>query len=70
MSLSPVFDWISGVGYGAGFWYGEICEARDGGIIDEGVYALGGVRFDNLDVVREMGFGGALILGDAWRIGV
>ena len=70
VSLSPVFDSISKVGYGAAFSYGEICEARDGGSIDEGVYALGGVRFDNLDVVREMGFGGALILGDAWRIGV
>ena len=41
-----------------------------GGWVSPGRAGHGGVRFDNLDVVREMGFGGALILGDAWRIGV
>ena len=31
------------------------------------VMALGGVTFDKLDAVRQMGFGGGMILGDAWR---
>ena len=31
------------------------------------VMALGGVTFARVDEVLQMGFGGAMILGDAWR---
>ena len=67
VSLSPVFDSISKRGYRAAFSRSEIEAARAEGIIDGRVYALGGVRFEDIDLVKDMGFGGALILGDAWR---
>ena len=67
MSLSPIFDSISKQGYRAAFTAEELERARQEGIIDRRVMALGGVTFDKLDAVRQMGFGGGMILGDAWR---
>jgi thiamine-phosphate pyrophosphorylase len=29
--------------------------------------ALGGVTFSKIEKVKQMGFGGAMILGDAWK---
>ena len=67
VSLSPIFDSISKRGYHSAFTAEEIREARDRGIIDDKVMALGGVTFGKLDDVLRMGFGGAMILGDAWK---
>lgn len=67
MSLSPVFDSISKQGYRSAFSRDEILAAHRDGIIDSRVMALGGVTFDRIPEVLEMGFGGAMILGDAWR---
>ncbi len=67
MSLSPIFDSISKQGYKAAFTPQEIEEARQQGVINSKVLALGGVRFSTIDDVIRMGFGGAMILGDAWK---
>ena len=67
MSLSPIFDSISKQGYRSAFTAEQIAEARQQGLIDERVMALGGVTFDKVKQVLEMGFGGAMILGDAWK---
>ena len=67
MSLSPIFDSISKVGYKSAFTEEELRKAHHEGIINERVMALGGVTFDNIDKVLKMGFGGGMILGDAWR---
>ncbi|MCD8265712.1 MAG: thiamine phosphate synthase [Prevotellaceae bacterium] len=67
VSLSPVFNSVSKRGYLAAFTAEQIDKARREGLIDERVFALGGVRLSMLEEVREMGFGGAMILGDAWR---
>ena len=67
LSLSPIFDSISKQGYHAAFTREMIEDARRRGIICQKVLALGGVTFDRLSEVREMGFGGGMILGDAWR---
>lgn len=67
MSLSPIFDSISKQGYRSAFTREQIAEARRAGIIDERVVALGGVTFDKVHDVIKMGFGGAMILGDAWK---
>lgn len=37
------------------------------GVIDKKVIAFGGVSLDNIGLVREMGFGGAMVLGDIWN---
>lgn len=67
MSLSPIFDSISKIGYRAAFTTTELAEARSQGIIDQRVMALGGVTFSRVNEVKQMGFGGAMILGDAWK---
>ena len=67
LSLSPIFDSISKSGYLAAFSYDDIAQAHSLGIIDHKVLALGGVTFDKIEAVHNMGFGGAMILGDAWR---
>lgn len=67
MSLSPIFDSISKSGYHSAFSKEQIAEARQQGLIDQRVMALGGVTFDKIKAVEQMGFGGAMILGDAWK---
>ena len=67
VSLSPIFNSVSKPGYYSAFTLEEIAQAVRNGIIDSRVYALGGVTFARLDDVRAMGFGGAMILGDAWK---
>ena len=67
MSLSPIFDSISKQGYRATFTTEELLKAHEQGIIDERVMALGGVTFDKISEIKQMGFGGAMILGDAWK---
>lgn len=67
VSLSPIFDSISKKGYLSAFTPEKIKNARRDGIIDEKVLALGGVTFERLAEVKELGFGGGMILGDAWR---
>ena len=66
LSLSPIFDSISKQGYLAAFTPEALAEARQQGIIDHHVMALGGVTFNRIAEVEAMGFGGAMILGDAW----
>lgn len=67
LTLSPIFDSISKQGYRSAFTPHELAVARRQGLIDQRVLALGGVTFARLDEVRAMGFGGGMILGDAWR---
>ena len=67
MSLSPIFDSISKQGYRSAFTREQLEVARDEGIIDTRVMALGGVTFERVSEVERMGFGGSMILGDAWR---
>ena len=67
VTLSPIFDSISKAGYRSAFTREEIVEAARKGIIDEKVMALGGVTFNKMKEVTAMGFGGGMILGDAWN---
>ena len=67
LSLSPIFDSISKQGYHSAFTAEDIAKAYEEGIIDHRVMALGGITFDKLQLVKQMGFGGAMILGDAWK---
>lgn len=67
VSLSPIFDSISKKGYKAAFTVKQIDEARKQGVIDHRVLALGGVTFNKIDDVLRMGFGGVMIMGDAWK---
>ncbi len=67
LSLSPIFDSVSKPGYHAAFTAQQLADARQEGLLTPRVLALGGVTFARLEQVRQMGFGGGMILGDAWR---
>lgn len=64
--LCPVFDSISKSGYSSHFTPEELRQAARYGLIDEHVYALGGIDGSRLREVEELGFGGAAMLGAAW----
>ncbi len=65
--LSPIYNSISKNGYNSTFTRQELEQARDGGIIDRRVIALGGINNDHLGEIRRLGFGGAAVLGDLWN---
>ncbi|MBQ7310413.1 MAG: bifunctional hydroxymethylpyrimidine kinase/phosphomethylpyrimidine kinase [Alistipes sp.] len=65
--LSPIFDSISKEGYRSAFTADELEALRDSGVIDSKVYALGGVTMNNLQRLKALGFGGAAMLGAAWK---
>lgn len=65
--LSPIFDSISKQGYTHHFSEEELIEAREKGIIDRQVFALGGVEADKLPLLQSYGFGGAALLGSLWK---
>ncbi|MDR0790377.1 MAG: thiamine phosphate synthase [Bacteroidales bacterium] len=65
--LSPVFDSISKHGYQSAFTLGQLQIAKDRGIIDQKVIAMGGVSKDRVEVLKALGFGGAALLGALWK---
>lgn len=65
--LSPIFDSISKSDYRAGFSDNDLRKASSLGIIDQRVMALGGVTANNMKFIRDLGFGGAVVLGDLWN---
>lgn len=64
--LRDVFDSISDANGKASFSYDQLKEAAHKGLIDKHVFALGGVRLENIKVLKELGFGGAVICNDLW----
>lgn len=65
--LSPIFDSISKEGYHSPFSRDELLEAKRKGILSKNVYALGGVTFENMNEIQNLGFYGAAILGAFWN---
>ena len=49
------------------FTMNDLEKAADNGLIDKKVYALGGMNTDNLQIARDLGFGGVVICGDLWN---
>ena len=64
--LSPIFDSISKQGYKSAFTEDELRRASEEGIIDEKVVALGGVTYDKISLLKDLGFGGAAMMGGAF----
>ena len=65
--LSPIFDSISKQGYGPSLSADMLRKAKEEGIIDDKVVALGGMSVERLPLVRSWGFGGVAFLGDVWN---
>ena len=67
VTLSPIFNSISKQGYCAAFTCEELKRAKELKIIDEKVVALGGIGLENIVQIKELGFGGAAVLGPIWK---
>lgn len=65
--LSPIFDSISKSDYTSAFDMDVLKEASSHGIINKKVMALGGITTENMDLIKDLGFGGFVILGDLWN---
>lgn len=65
--LSPIFDSISKEDYGAQFSPAQLRDYSRSRVIDRKVMALGGVELGNIKQIKELGFGGAVLLGDIWN---
>lgn len=64
--LSPIFNSISKQGYKSTFKISDLEKAQKEDIIDNKVFALGGIELSNLPIIKQLGFGGAAFLGDIW----
>ncbi|MDO4190287.1 MAG: thiamine phosphate synthase [Bacteroidales bacterium] len=67
LTLSPIFDSISKKGYASNFTVEELKKAANDGIINHKTIALGGVTTNRLPILKDIGFGGAALLGDVWK---
>lgn len=65
--ISPIFDSISKKGYNAGFSEAQIAAHKADGLIDNRVFAMGGVCPDNMQKLAAYGFSGAAVLGFIWE---
>lgn len=63
--MSPVFENICDVHYDV-YTPEELRIAQKQKIIDSKVMALGGINADNIITIKDMGFGGAVVLNDIW----
>lgn len=64
--LSPIYDSISKRVYQSNFTMEDLRKARNEGIIDQKVYALGGITEDKIAELESLGFGGTAMLGCVW----
>ena len=64
--LKNIFDGTSNQDERAAFSYEQLEAASKQGLIDKHVYAFGGVRLENIKILKELGFGGAVIYDDLW----
>ena len=64
--LGNVFNSISNPSEPSSLSMNELEAAADKGLIDKKVFALGGMNADNIQIARELGFGGIVVCGDLW----
>ena len=65
--LSSLFDATREDGFGEQFSVQKLNEMADSKLIGRKVMAFGNVDIDNMPLVKSLGFGGAVILGDLWN---
>ncbi len=67
VTLSPIFDSVSKQGYNSAFSHEKLLAMRQNGLIDSRVIALGGITPQNIGMLSQYGFGGAMVLGTLWN---
>ena len=64
--LHSLFDSLHN-DYQASLTVDQVREAKKKGLVDKKVYALGGMSLENVQVAKDLGFGGVVICGDLWN---
>lgn len=62
--LSPIYNSISKKGHKSQF---EIQDLKKSNLINDKIIALGGVTIEKFEELKEIGFGGAAMLGKLWK---
>ena len=65
--VKPLFDSQSKVNFSNSFPAETIREMKKKKLIDHNVMAAGGITSKNILLVKELGFGGAVIMSDLWE---
>ena len=65
--LSSIFNVQEGGGFSTDFQPSVLRNMAQRKVIDRKVVAFGGVGLDNINRVKNLGFGGAAVLGDIWN---
>ena len=66
--LSPIFDSISKQGYTSKFSSIDLQQGFNNGILDNKIVALGGVTYDNIKDLQNIGFSSFAMLGELWQL--
>ena len=65
--LTSVFENINNENLNVPYSIEDLSKARDMGIIDDKVIALGGVNYENVRKLNDLGFGGVGIMAAVWQ---
>lgn len=66
--LSPIFDSISKQGYTSKFSSQDLKQGFISGILDDKTVALGGITYDNIESVQDIGFSSFAMLSSLWQL--
>lgn len=66
--LSPIFDSISKEGYTSKFSSIDLQQGFNSGILDNKVVALGGITYNNIKDLQNIGFSSFAMLGELWKL--
>lgn len=66
--LSPIFDSISKQGYTSKFSSQDLQQGFNNGILDNKIVALGGITYDNIKDLQDLGFSSFAMLGELWQL--
>lgn len=67
VTLKNVYDSLSNSGNTSHYTHDQLREASRKGLIDKRVMAQTGVCLENIQEVRDLGFGGAVVCSDIWN---
>ena len=65
--VKPLFDNSSKVNFSDSFPYATIREMKKKKLIDNKVMAAGGISDKNIEIAKELGFGGVAVMSDLWE---
>ena len=65
--VKPLFSNSSKVNFSDSFPYATIREMKKKKLIDNKVMAAGGITDKNIEIAKELGFGGVVVMSDLWE---